>query len=207
MAEFWNSLLTEKSWNVLTDISKEPFDFVLIGGWAAYMWTKLHKSKDIDIALTNIADLNYLKKKYNLKKNERLKKYEIAVDEVDIDIYVPHYSKLSLPTEDLKSLSIRKEGMAIIIPEALLILKQGAELDRKDSVKGAKDRIDIVTLLCFTAINWKLYSELLQKYGLNHFRARLKTIVSSFQDHNYLDLNPGEYKLRKKKILERISTI
>lgn len=200
-------MLTEKSWNILTDLAREPFDFILIGGWAAYMWTKLHKSKDIDIALTDIKALEYLKQRHNLKKNDRLNKYEIAFDEIDVDIYVSHYSKLSLPVEDLKSLSIRKEGMSVIIPEALLILKQGAELDRKDSVRGTKDRIDIAALLCFTAINWKLYSSLLKNYKLDHFRARLKTIVGSFQDYGYLDLNPREYKLKKQKILERISAI
>jgi len=51
--EFWNNTLTEKSWKILQQLKKENFDFVLIGGWAAYLWTKLHKSKDIDIVIKN----------------------------------------------------------------------------------------------------------------------------------------------------------
>ena len=42
--EFWNSLLTQKSWELLQKLSKEKFRFILIGGWAAYLWTKQHKS-------------------------------------------------------------------------------------------------------------------------------------------------------------------
>ena len=48
MNEFWNELVTQASWERLQELSKE-IDFVLIGGWAAYLWTGKHKSKDIDI--------------------------------------------------------------------------------------------------------------------------------------------------------------
>ena len=47
--QFWNEVLTEKSWNVLKDLNRERFDFILIGGWAVYLWARSHKSKDIDI--------------------------------------------------------------------------------------------------------------------------------------------------------------
>lgn len=66
--EFWNSLLTEKSWEVLKKLQKEPFRFILIGGWAAYLWTRLHKSKNIDIIVYDFNDLAYLKEAHNLKK-------------------------------------------------------------------------------------------------------------------------------------------
>ena len=109
MADFWNSLLTEKSWNILIRISKEPFKFIIIGGWATYLWTKQHKSKDIDIALKDIKEIDYLKNNYNLKKNDNLKKYEIVFDNIDLDIYVPYFSKLSIPIEDLNEFSTKIE--------------------------------------------------------------------------------------------------
>jgi len=99
--EFWNSLLTEKSWNILQEI-KGKFDFILIGGWASYLWTKTHKSKDIDIII-DLKTLYKIKNEYKLIKNDRLKKYEIKFGEIDVDIYVPYYSKLSLPIEGLKN--------------------------------------------------------------------------------------------------------
>ena len=58
--EFWNSALTEKSWKVLLQLKEKNFDFVVIGGWAAYLWTSLHKSKDVDIAVKDFNDLAFL---------------------------------------------------------------------------------------------------------------------------------------------------
>jgi len=48
--EFWNSLLTEKSWEILQELRKD-YNFILIGGWAVYLLTKQKKSKDIDIVI------------------------------------------------------------------------------------------------------------------------------------------------------------
>jgi hypothetical protein len=30
--DFWNSMLTEKSWNQLLELKKKNFDFIVIGG-------------------------------------------------------------------------------------------------------------------------------------------------------------------------------
>lgn len=200
MKDFWNNILTEKSWDILIRISKE-FKFILIGGWAAYTWTKLHKSKDIDIVLADIKELNFLKEKYNLKKNDNLKKYEISFDEIDVDIYVPYFSELPIPVEDLKNYTTKIENLTIVKPEILLILKQGAEKDRENSVKGEKDRIDIMALLFFSDIDFKFYLSLLKKYNLKYYFERLKRIIKNFKDYEYLNLNPREFKLKKEKIL------
>src|SRR3989338_4054937 len=183
--EFWNSLLTEKSWNLLKELSKKDFKFILIGGWAAYLWTKLHKSKDIDLIVPDFKDLEYLKKNYDLRKNDSLKKYEIKFEEIDIDIYVPYYSKLTLPIEEIKSHAAKIENMQVVSPEILLILKQGAELDRKDSVKGAKDRVDIMALLLFSEIDFNKYNSLLAKHNLKHYFGRLFSIINNFEDIKY----------------------
>lgn len=197
--EFWNSLLTEKSWNILQDIRKK-FNFILIGGWASYLWTKTHKSKDIDIII-DLKTLYKLKKDYRLKKNDRLKKYEIKIEDIDIDIYVPYYSRLSLPIEDLKNYSTKVEGFNVVIPEVLLILKQGAEIDRRNSIKGKKDQIDIMTLLFYADINLDKYKELLRKYKLNYL-GELKGIITTFKDLKHLNVNVIEFKKRKNKILK-----
>lgn len=202
--EFWNSILTEKSWDILLELSKEPFDFILIGGWAAYLWTNLHKSKDIDIVLEDLKALDYLKKRYSLKKNENLKKYEIQFEEVDVEIYAPFYSKLAIPAEEIRKYATKIRSIKVVKPEALLILKQGAELERKESVKGGKDQIDIMTLLIYSEINFEEYKVLLKKYKLGHFLPRLKTIVKTFKDIQYLNLNPRQFKLKKEEILTKI---
>ncbi len=201
--EFWNSLLTEKSWNVMQQLKKEQFRFIVIGGWAVYLWTKQNKSKDIDIILPEIKDLSKLKK-YALKKNERLKKYEIKFEEIDINIYVPYYSNIILPIEHISKEISKIENFEVVNPEILLILKQGAELDRKDSTKGQKDRIDIMTILFYANVDFNKYRELLKRYNLQNYRQRLKIILNSFKDIKHLNLNAQEYSKIKKGLLKTI---
>jgi hypothetical protein len=202
--EFWSDELTQKSWNILLNLRKSSFKFILIGEWAAYLWTKKHKSKDIDIALADIKDIEILKNSYDLRKNDNLKKYEIKIEEIDIDIYVPYYSELAAPVEELKKHTTMIQGIKVVIPEMLLLLKQGAELDRKDSVKGLKDRIDIMTLLCCCDIDFKKYRELLESYDKKHFLGRLKEIINTFREIKYLDLNPREFKLKKEDAMKKL---
>ncbi len=202
--EFWNSTLTQKSWNILLELNKKPFTFILIGGWAAYLLTKQHKSKDIDIVLKDIKDLDYLKQNYELKKNDNLKKYEIIIEEVDVDIYTPYFSKLTIPVEKLKNYTTKIENIEVLSAEPLLIIKQGAELERAESIKGSKDRIDIMTILCFADVNFDYYSKLLKEYQLESFRSRLKLLINNFKDIKYLGLEPRQFKLKKKGILEKL---
>ncbi len=202
--EFWNEPVTIRSWDLLLKLRQLPIRFVLIGGWAAYLWAHLHKSKDIDIVVSGFSDLAYLKKNYDLRKNEHLKKYEIVVDEIDVDIYVPHFSRLALPVEEVIAQAVKVENIEAARPEALLVLKQGAELERRDSVKGKKDRIDIMALIIKVEMDWALYFHLLKKHNLSDYFSRLKEIISEFKDIKYLDLNPREFKLKKAQVLDRL---
>src|SRR3989338_2784404 len=93
--DYWHDLLTEKSWKVLQEL-KGKFPFILIGGWAVYLWARTQKSRDIDI-IVDLQTLATIKKGYDVHKNDNLKKYEIKREEIDIDMYVPYYSKLCIP--------------------------------------------------------------------------------------------------------------
>jgi len=42
---------------------------------------------------------------------------------------------------------------------------------------------------------------MLKEYKLEHFLPRLKTIVKTFKDIQYLNLNPRQFKLKKEQIL------
>ena len=166
--EYWNSDLTEKSWLLLQELRKK-YNFILIGGWASYLLTKQQKSKDIDIVI-DIKELEKLKQE-NLIKNDRLKKYEIKFQDIDVDIYLPFYSKLTFPLQELKEYAIEIEGFKLASPEALLILKQGAEINRRNSIKGEKDKIDILSILFFSSINIGEYLKLIKKYSLDNYRS------------------------------------
>ena len=196
--EFWNSQLTEKSWKILQELRRK-YDFILIGGWATYLWTKQQKSKDIDIVV-EIKELEKLKAE-SLSKNDHLKKYGIKIEEVDVDIYVSHFSKLEIAPENLKKYIKKVEGFKVVSPEVLLILKQGAYKDRENSVKGEKDKIDILSLLFFSDINFKSYKSILREYSLISYTEKLLDLVKNFKDYNSLNLTPREFKIKKKFIL------
>jgi len=63
MPEFYQDLIIEKSYKLLQDLKRE-FDFILIGGWAVFLYTKALKSKDIDLVVQYEA-LEQLRKKYS----------------------------------------------------------------------------------------------------------------------------------------------
>lgn len=198
--EYWHDLITEKSLNILQKL-KGKFDFILIGGWAVYFLTKKFKSKDIDI-IVDIDTLQKLKQEYNIEKNENLNKYEIKTDEIDVDIYVAHYSKLIMPLEEVHAINI--EGFKVIKPEELLILKQGAGEDRKYSEKGEKDRLDILSLIFFCGIDFKEYLEILKKIKRIDLFSKLINLIKNFKEYKYFNFTPRELKLRKNKIINEM---
>ncbi|MFP4116772.1 MAG: hypothetical protein ACLFQ8_02405 [Candidatus Aenigmatarchaeota archaeon] len=202
--EFWADRVVEKSWQVLLDLNEE-YEFILIGGWANYLHTGSIRSKDIDIVV-DFETLEQLKTSHDLKKNNNLKKYEIVVEEISVDIYVPYFSELLVPVEDLENYVERTEGIQILSSEALLVLKQGAAEDRSHSVKGQKDRADILNLLVNSDLNLEKYGEILAEYGLEDYRKKLLKIVRNAQkEFEYLDIeDPGEVKRLKNEIVEKL---
>jgi radical SAM superfamily enzyme with C-terminal helix-hairpin-helix motif len=203
--EFWNDRIVDKSWNVLLALNKK-YRFILIGGWASYLHTKSIKSKDIDIVI-DFEILEEFKTRYDLKKNQHLKKYEIVIDEISVDIYVPYFSDLPLPVDELKNYTVSIEGIDVLQSSVLLILKQGAEKDRYHSVKGQKDRVDILNILINGDIDLKQYSTLLHKYGLKDYKKRLIDLVKNAEkEFFYLGIEDlRKRKLLKKKIVERLT--
>lgn len=203
--EFWHESLTEESWKKLQGLSKE-MELTVIGGWAVWLWTKQHKSKDIDI-IVDFQELAKLKEKYSLEKNNRLKKYEVKMQGFDVDIYVQFYSKLALPIEELLKEKVRIEGINTISCEALLILKQGAEIDRRGTIKGQKDTIDLLTVLIYAPIDFKKYFGLLKKYKKEEFAKELVGAISRFnpsESEKYLGVNFKDFSKKKKELLEQI---
>ena len=141
---FYHDIITQKSWEELTKLGKNC-NFVLIGGWATYLYTKSLKSKDIDI-LVEYEELGKLRKIYNVTKNERLKKYEARREKIQIDIYLPHYSTIGIPIEVLIKQTSSFEGFTLLKKEWLLALKIFVLSQRARSTKGEKDFLDILSL-------------------------------------------------------------
>ena len=200
--EYYHDLITEKSFKILQDLKRE-FDFILIGGWAIFLYTKALKSKDIDIII-DYDELEKFKKEFSIFKNERLKKYEAKIEEVDIDIYLPYFSQLGFPLEEIKNFLQSIEGFKIPIPEILLILKVKTYTERKGTTKGEKDFLDIFTLISNEKVDWKTYKELIEKYNLKDTNQKLKEIISSAKAIPQLNLLNHRISRLKRKILEKL---
>lgn len=193
----YHDLFTEKSWQVLKEL-KGKYHFVLIGGWAVYLYTHLLKSKDIDI-IVPYEMLHQLRAHYDLYKNGRLKKYEIHIDEIDVDIYVPFFSNLGIPAEEVTLHSTVIEGFTLPQKEMLLILKQKAWGERKGSLKGEKDELDIIGLAS-GELEWKKYLKLLSHYYLSSYAKDLSELLSSRTETKELNINAHQYAKLKKRI-------
>ena len=201
MKQFWHSDITEKSFQALIKLNKE-FDFVLIGGWAVYLWSKKMKSKDIDIAI-DYAELGKIKEKYQLNKNPRLRKYEINLKEFDVDIYLPHYSEIGFPLEKLKDNIQNIEGFKTPKIEILLFLKLFAFSERKNSIKGEKDKVDIISLPDSVEIDWGKFTRLCQKYNKNLIGS-LKEILRDTRRVKELGIGDQRMLKLRKSVLKEL---
>ncbi len=196
--QYYHDIITEKSFKFLQEL-KARHKFVLIGGWAVYLYTRALKSKDIDIII-DYEELGRLKEKYTLVKNDRLSKYEIKTGEFDIDIYLPHYSRLGIDVGSVLQKAILKEGFFVPPPEILLMLKLFALNERKGSPKGRKDELDIFSLIILPEIDWDTYKKLTVDFKFEQFHALFLDLLKKTASVKELGLNEQKISKLKKEI-------
>lgn len=202
---FYHNLITQKSWQLLQDLRKK-YQFILIGGWAVFLYTHALKSKDIDL-VTEYEELEKLKREFEVSKNERLRKYEARKEEMEIDIYVPFYSNPGIPAEDLKNFTDSLEGFTVVEKEVLAILKQKALLARGRSVKGRKDLADLVSLFALADFDWDKYGNLVKQYGVKEYLNFTQKILRTTFQIGEIGLNVHQFARFKRRILPLIETI
>jgi len=203
--EFWNDIIADKSKDILFELRKN-INFVLIGGWAVWLYTQTTKSKDIDIYIdfTDFFKLQnfFISKGIGVGFNSKLNKYEAKIGEVDIDIYTPDHCNLIVNCKDVfrNKLFKRFEGFNIILPEALLLLKLNAEKERSMTIKGFKDRVDILSLIYCVKFNEKLLIKQAKEYNidLNALRNIIKMCEKEYS--YFFDDTKDLCKLKKLKI-------
>jgi hypothetical protein len=207
----WRDETTEKSWQVLNEL-RNLVDFVLIGGWAVYLWTKKLKSRDIDLCINqeNFYKLQQelLQRNHALKRNIRLMKFEAIIDTVEVDIYTPFISKLIVPCLDILNNNLYSsiELFKVTQPEALLLLKAQAAQQRWHSEKGVKDRVDIIALIKSSDIKKDTLTQMLEKYDQkNKLRNTIKrTISESRTEYKLLNLTYEKDGVQFKKQYENL---
>lgn len=200
--QFWHNIITDKSFAFLQKLRKK-FDFVLIGGWAVYFYTRSLKSKDIDI-IVNFEELGRFREYFDVRKNDRLKKYEIQQEGFDVDIYVPHWSELGLPLDDVIKTATLIGGFRVPKKEALLALKLFAYSQRKSSLKGKKDMIDILSLLYSGGVRLPALYAMFEKYNIRGMGAELKEILMTTFEVKELNLNQKRFSDFKKPVLKEL---
>ena len=203
--------VVERSWRVLGEL-KGFADFVLIGGWGVYFWTRKLKSRDIDVY---IDQKNFYKlqseltlRGYALKRNVRLMKFEALISDVEVDIYTPFVSRLVIPCLDVfdRKLSSVIEGFKVAIPEVLLLLKAQAARDRWHAEKGLKDRVDIISLLKFADVKRDVLEQMLREYDTQHtLRDAVKRAISESRiEYRFLGLAYEKDGVQLKKSYENL---
>jgi hypothetical protein len=207
----WRDEVVERSWRVLGEL-RGFADFVLIGGWGVYFWTRKLKSRDIDVY---IDQKNFYKlqseltlRGYVLKRNVRLMKFEALISDVEVDIYTPFMSKLVVPCLDVfdRELYSVVEGFKVAIPEVLLLLKAQAARDRWHAEKGLKDRVDIISLLKFADVKRDVLEQMLKEYDTKHtLRDLIKRAISESRiEYRFLGLAYEKDGVQLKKSYENL---
>lgn len=196
---YYHDLVTQRSWAALQAL-RTQLDFLLIGGWATYLYTKALKSKDIDL-IVDFPQLAALATHYRLSKNERLKKYEAVAGEVQIDVYLPHYSELGIPVHLLRSHTRSVEGFTLLDPTYLLALKLHTLHERARSPKGEKDFLDCLTLLHSGVADLKEAATLLKRYDLSGALVTFRTLLKEHRQVPELALNAHYLARLKQRLL------
>ena len=206
---YYRDQVTQKSWQILTRLSKQ-YQFVLIGGWATYFYTKSIKSTDIDIYI-NFDDFFKLQSELSNKGifvnyNKNLNKYEVKDENIEIDIYTPDKCNLIISCKEVfeKRLYEIIESFKVIKIEYLIILKLDAERNRGTTIKGFKDRSDILALL--DKSNKKLLNKLLESYN-ELYKNLIKIVKESKEEYNYAfqkEFNLRHLKLKKQELLKEL---
>lgn len=121
-------------------------DFIVIDGWASYAHGSGQLSLDGDALISYVA-LGTLRDRYNVTPNARMRKEQFrGPTGHDIDLYVERMHGLPVSFEEAQACAQERDGLLVVCPEHLTILKIGAEADRRGSAKGDKDALDLILL-------------------------------------------------------------
>ena len=201
---YYHDIVVQKSWEELS-ILRRNLDFLLIGGWAVYFYTKGLKSKDIDI-IVSFEHLSRIEKLYSLSKNERLRKYEARKQEIQIDIYLPHYSDLGIPVVDLIDKEEKIDGYRVLQINYLFALKMHALANRGRSEKGRKDFLDLISLWQTEKVNGRTVKEIMRKHQLYKDVKVWREFLQEAGEIKELNLNYHQFSRLRKQILQEFAS-
>jgi hypothetical protein len=180
-------------------------EFVVIGGWAAYAHGSGQLSLDGD-ALISYSALGTLRDQYEVTPNHRMRKEQFrGPTGHDIDLYVERMHGLAVAFDEAQACAQMRDGLLVICPEHLTILKLKAEAERRGSGKGDKDALDLIYL-------WEKGLADFEKPELLMLSLReddWKRLAEIFADKRLTEMacggNGWEAKTMRERLLERLS--
>jgi predicted nucleotidyltransferase len=206
----------EKSFSVLKKITlaqkEHNFSFVLIGGWAVWVYSRYLKSKDIDIIIKP-EDFFKLKNFFinlgfsetggkHLNKKGFVKLFED--DKIEIDVYTEKIAHTDVKQILKNSVKKKINGIEINVASItdLFILKVIALLDRIGSAKGEKDISDLIALLeHYEKIDFNI---VIADVGKDKLKYIFKVIFSNYKiTKKFYNIELGKYK-KIKLYLEEV---
>ena len=114
------------------------------------------------------------------------------------------YSVLPIPVEEISKLNTKVDNFTVIKKEALLVLKQKAYEARKVSIKGQKDRIDLISLIILPDFDFDLYKNLLKTYYLEKFKEQIEDLIMQTKEVFELDLNQHHFSKIKGDLIKKL---
>jgi len=207
----WRDEVVDKSWAALAHL-RELSRFILIGGWAVYLWTRKFKSRDIDLCIDQDSfytlQAQLQKENVLVGRNPRLRKFEAKMGDVEVDIYTPFESNLIVPVKALfqNRWFTGIDQYDVVLPEVLLLLKSQAARERWGSEKGLKDRIDILSILLYSDWKPEILKDLTAKFdqSTHCVDVLLRTVKESRVEYSYLGLR---YEHEGRKLRDTISEL
>lgn len=193
------------SMDVLNELSKR-IDFVLIGGWAVYLYVNTQKSMDIDIAL-DYKHLDYFNK-YGISNYPNININYTVINGVVVDIFLPEFSDKDLPfkVNDILSNYAKIRNIKVVDKEMLLLLKVWGYFSN-DRTKLQKDVIDVVSLLFYGEVNLAKVKSLIKTNKLE--RKRTTDVILEYLDKgktlsDFISGDVQEYKQLYEKCKKSI---
>jgi hypothetical protein len=139
---------------VLAEITAIVPHAVVIGGWATWLRTGGAKSHDIDLIVDwdELAEIgHHAEVEQSTARHAGAVKWRGTWDGVHLYLYVPHQSrlgtKLELRVERLRDHTETLDDHRVLTAPGQIAAKWAALVDRADSIRGEKDRDELLELL------------------------------------------------------------
>jgi hypothetical protein len=189
-----------KLWKIVRDLIKiSDGEIVFIGGIAVYLHAARRRAAklppetthDVDAALSLVA-AGSMRDELEVVPNPRLKKAQVKIGEIDVDLYVEYQNGLRFDYQELAQYATTARKLKIAALGHLLLLKIDAYLARSTSARGAKDRRDIAKILVLLADASKEQRDLVIGHAVT---ADLKVVAEVLKSSAFMEIAKHNAKI------------